>query len=172
MPYQDFTAVHSVLSESSRAVYDMGCKLHTLLVRNACTNPEEDGNKRINLLTRWPAMILDQVGTTEIDTNIRTLRDFDTANGICRVLLTQLLTSFRDENKDFRSGFKINNSIQRNLVHITTQIEELIFSSHGKSIDLNTQDGDSQSKTDVNEQIFSWAQRDYLLYWVKSAGSE
>ena len=120
MPYQDFTAVHSVLSESSRAVYDMGCKLHTLLLRNACTNPEEDGNKRINLLTRWPAMILDQVGLVDVDTNIRTLRDFDTANGICRVLITQLLGSLRDETKNFRSGFKVNNSVHRNLIHITT----------------------------------------------------
>lgn len=36
MPYQDFNLAHSVLSESSRAVYDMGCKLHTLLLKNAC----------------------------------------------------------------------------------------------------------------------------------------
>ena len=129
----------------------MGCKLHTLLIKNACTNPEEDGNKRINLLTRWPAMILDQVGINEIDTNIRTLRDFDTANGICRVLITQLLSSLRDETKNFRNGFKVNNSIQRNLVHITTQVEELIFSSHGKKIDLSAQNGESHTKTEVNE---------------------
>ena len=57
MPYQDFNLAHSVLSESSRAVYDMGCKLHTLLLKNACQNPEEVGFKRINLLSRWPAYI-------------------------------------------------------------------------------------------------------------------
>ena len=48
---------HSVMSESSRAVYDMGCKLHTLLLKNACLNPEEDGLKKVNLLTRLPALI-------------------------------------------------------------------------------------------------------------------
>jgi hypothetical protein len=65
-------------------------------------------------------MILDQVGLVDVDTNIRTLRDFDTANGICRVLITQLLGSLRDETKNFRSGFKVNNSVHRNLIHITT----------------------------------------------------
>ena len=64
MPYQDLIQIvarkntqQSVMSESSRAVYDMGCKLHTLLLKNACLNPEEDGFKKVNLLTRWPVII-------------------------------------------------------------------------------------------------------------------
>ena len=35
----------------------MGTKLHTLLLKNACTNPDdEDGFKKVNLLVRWPAV--------------------------------------------------------------------------------------------------------------------
>lgn len=57
MPYQDFSKSQTVLSDSSRAVYDMGCKLHTLLLKNACLDPEEVGFKRTNLLVRWPAFV-------------------------------------------------------------------------------------------------------------------
>ena len=172
MPYQDFTSMQSILSESSRAVYDMGCKLHTLLLRNACTNPEEDGFKKINLLTRWPAMIQEQIGSAEFDSNIRTLRDVDTANGISRVLLTQLLNSLRDETRHLRSGFKISNSVHRNLVHITLQVEELIFSSHGKKIDLSTYSTDIKNHSEVNESLFRWVQRDFLMYSSGSAESQ
>jgi hypothetical protein len=34
----------------------MGTKLHTLLLKNACSNEEDDGFKKVNLLTRWPAV--------------------------------------------------------------------------------------------------------------------
>jgi len=52
MPYQSERQ-----SESAKAVYEMGTKLHTLLLKNACTNPEEeDGFKKVNLLVRWPAV--------------------------------------------------------------------------------------------------------------------
>lgn len=57
MQYQDLTTRQSFLSDSSRAVYDMGCKLHTLLLKNACINPEEEAFKKINLLTRWPQVV-------------------------------------------------------------------------------------------------------------------
>ena len=33
----------------------MGCKLHTLLLKNSCVCPEEEeGFKKLNLLARWP----------------------------------------------------------------------------------------------------------------------
>ena len=52
MPYQSDRH-----TDSAKAVYDMGTKLHTLLLKNACTNPyEEDGFKKVNLLVRWPAV--------------------------------------------------------------------------------------------------------------------
>ena len=171
MPYQDFTSMQSILSESSRAVYDMGCKLHTLLLKNACTNPEEDGFKKINLLTRWPAMIQEQITSAEFDTNIRTPRDVDTANGISRVLLTQLINSLRDETRHLRSGFKISNSVHRNLVHITLQIEELILSSQCKKIDMSTYSTEMRNHSEVNESLFRWVQRDFLLYLSGSADS-
>ena len=39
----------------------MGCKLHTLLIRNSCTSPEEeDSYKKINLLTRWPTIVAEK----------------------------------------------------------------------------------------------------------------
>ena len=171
MPYQDFTSMQSILSESSRAVYDMGCKLHTLLLKNACANPEEDGFKKINLLTRWPAMIQEQIRSAEFDTSIRTLRDVDTANGISRVLLTQLISSLRDETRHLRGGFKISNSVHRNLVHITLQVEELILSSHGKKIDMSTYSTEMKNHSEVNESLFNWVQRDFLLYSSGSADS-
>jgi hypothetical protein len=54
MPYQDLSNSYMNLSGSSLAVYDMGCKLHTLLMKNACITPEEDAYKRINYVSRWP----------------------------------------------------------------------------------------------------------------------
>lgn len=52
MPYQSDRS-----TDSAKAVYDMGTKLHTLLLKNACINPEEeDGFKNVNLLVRWPAV--------------------------------------------------------------------------------------------------------------------
>jgi hypothetical protein len=38
----------------SRAVYDIGCKLHTVLLKNSCISPEEDAYKRLNYVSRWP----------------------------------------------------------------------------------------------------------------------
>ena len=103
MPYQDFDTAQSVLSESSRAVYDMGCKLHTLLLKTSCSNPEEFGFKRINLLSRWPAFILQrfqsQLGVEESDLAQYHCREFETANRVTRVLMTQLISSFREESK-------------------------------------------------------------------------
>jgi len=57
MGYQDLTNENTIQHDSSRAVYDMGCKLHTLLLKNVCTNPEEFGHKKVNLLTRWPSIV-------------------------------------------------------------------------------------------------------------------
>lgn len=37
LPYQQYLDDQD---ENNRAVYDMGCKLHTLLLTNSCLNPE------------------------------------------------------------------------------------------------------------------------------------
>ena len=58
MPYQDLASQYSNhLQGMSLAVYDIGCKLHSLLLKNACINPEEDAYKKINFLVRWPQII-------------------------------------------------------------------------------------------------------------------
>ena len=57
MPYQDLANKYQTLHGSSLAVYDIGCKLHTILLKNACTNSEEEAYKRINFVARWPTII-------------------------------------------------------------------------------------------------------------------
>lgn len=57
MPYQDLSNKYAKLEGSSIAVYDIGCKLHTLLLKNACINSEEEAYKKINFLSRWPAIL-------------------------------------------------------------------------------------------------------------------
>ena len=55
-------------------------------------------------------------------------RELETSNRVTRVLLTQLINSFREDSK--QGGFKLSNPVNRNLIHITMQVEELILSSH------------------------------------------
>ena len=73
------------LPESVRAVYDMGCKLHTLLLKNACTESdgaeEDEGLKKVNLLLRWPAI------AQEKGFNV------DTAHSLTRTLATNLISA-------------------------------------------------------------------------------
>jgi hypothetical protein len=57
MPYQDLANKYSKLEGSSLAVYDIGCKLHTLLLRNSCMSSEEEAYKKVNFLARWPNII-------------------------------------------------------------------------------------------------------------------
>ncbi len=67
---------YSQLQGSSLAVYDIGCKLHTLLLKNACSNSEEEAYKKINFVARWPLIVqmqLDQGGKE------RALKDVETA---------------------------------------------------------------------------------------------
>ena len=126
----------------------MGCKLHTLLLKNACQSPEQSGFKRINLLTRWPSFIhqrfLGQLGE-EIQNSASQYhsREFETANHVTRVLLTQLINSFREDQR--QGGFKLSNPVNRNLVHITMQVEELILSSHQRIPEYD-QTNDAQKK--------------------------
>jgi hypothetical protein len=51
------TASYSNLHGSALAVYDMGCKLHTLLLKTALLNPEEDAYKKLNFIARWPYVV-------------------------------------------------------------------------------------------------------------------
>ena len=66
------------------AVFDIGCKLHTLLLKNACTNSEEEAYKRINFLARWPMIVQQQV---EFGIKERNERDIDTAHKLTRGLM-------------------------------------------------------------------------------------
>ena len=60
----------------------MGTKLHTLLLKNACSNTEEDdGFKKVNLLTRWPAV------AKENGHNV------NTAHALVRTLTTSLVNA-------------------------------------------------------------------------------
>lgn len=60
----------------------MGTKLHTLLLKNACSNLEEDdGFKKVNLLTRWPAIAKEKG------------HNVDTAHALVRTLTTSLINA-------------------------------------------------------------------------------
>jgi hypothetical protein len=85
MPYQDMANKYSKLQGSALAVYDIGCKLHTILLKNACTNSEEEAYKKINFVARWPSILQAQMnqGIKE-----RSEVDVDTAHKLSRVLLT------------------------------------------------------------------------------------
>ncbi len=75
MPYQSDRS-----TDSAKAVYDMGTKLHTLLLKNACVNPdEEDGFKKVNLLIRWPAVAFEKGF------------DLNTAHNLARCLVNNLI---------------------------------------------------------------------------------
>ena len=102
------------LSDSARAVYDMGCKLHTLLLKNACTSEEDEGFKKVNLLSRWPAIAKEKGYRV------------DRAHSLVRALINGLVCALIPEHMECESNQK---SVPlRNLVHISLQVHELILS--------------------------------------------
>ena len=111
----------------SLAVYDIGCKLHSLLLKNACINPEEDAYKKINFLVRWPQIIEQQLAE---GVKSRTERDVETAHKLTRVLLIQLISSLKEEAVRQRPQISQTSPTWKNILHITQLVEELILSSH------------------------------------------
>ena len=75
LPYQYYIDEQD---ENCRAVYDMGCKLHTLLLTNSSLNPEYDTFKKLNFISRYPL---------SVDKEKRL-----TAEKLSRVLLINLIT--------------------------------------------------------------------------------
>ena len=76
LPYQQYIDEQD---ENCRAVYDMGCKLHTLLLTNSCINPEQEAFKKLNMISRYPLTVHPEKRTT--------------AEKLSRVLLINLLNS-------------------------------------------------------------------------------
>ena len=54
LPYQQYLETQD---ENCRAVYDMGIKLHTLLLTNSCLNPEQEAFKKLNMISRFPLTV-------------------------------------------------------------------------------------------------------------------
>ncbi len=84
----------------------MGCKLHTLLLKNSCVSPDEDGGfKKLNLLARWPAVLKH--------------KGFETkpAHELARCLIIQLANQLATISQ-----------AQKNLIHLTLLVHELILS--------------------------------------------
>jgi hypothetical protein len=48
---------YSKLQGSALAVFDIGCKLHTLLLKNACVSSDEEAYKKLNFVARWPSIL-------------------------------------------------------------------------------------------------------------------
>ena len=95
MPYQEILSKNQgKLSEQAMAVYDIGCKLHTNLLKNSCINSEEEAYKKINFVARWPQIVHNQV-TDKIKG--RQEKDVETAHILSRILICQLITHIKDE---------------------------------------------------------------------------
>ena len=85
----------------------MGSKLHTLLLKNSCVCPEEDeGFKKLNLLSRWPAVVAEKG------------YEVQSAHELCRSLIINLANTLGNVP-----------SATKNLTHLTLQVHELILSS-------------------------------------------
>lgn len=98
-------------SDQAKAVYDMGTKLHTLLLKNSCLGPEEDeGFKKLNLLARWPVVCQEK--------GIEVTLAHDLTNALI-IQLTSVLTNIP--------------SAIKNLTHLTLQVHELLLSSSDSS---------------------------------------
>mmetsp|Transcript_10521 Transcript_10521/g.10594 ORF Transcript_10521/g.10594 Transcript_10521/m.10594 type:complete len:194 (+) Transcript_10521:572-1153(+) len=160
MPYQDLSNSYSNLSGPSLAVYDMGCKLHTLLLKNSFINPEEEAYKRINYIARWPQIIAimkeGELGKARIS------REVDTANKLSRVLMTSLLSSLKEEIHKQKPSLTSENPAWKNIIHSTFIVEEMILGSSIK--DLNSDQKQFESARDVNSSLLKWIQKDILLY--------
>ena len=138
------------LQGTSLAVYDIGCKLHTLLLKNACTSAEEEGYKKLNFVARWPAIIHTQLSQGLKDRNER---DFDISNKLSRVLLTQLLSSLRDETCRMKPQIIKNLPVWQNIVYIIQLAEELMVGSLSREFaEYNSND----PSRDVNAHLFKW----------------
>ena len=88
-------------------------------------------------------------------------------------MLAQLIQSFREDLTRVGVGqFKLSNPNSKILVHITMQVEELIFSSHQKRFESVRKQAAAESNSEplgeVNESVFRWIQRDYLSYQLGS----
>lgn len=85
MPYEDMANKYARLQGSALAVYDIACKLHTVLLKIACINSEEEAYKKINFVARWPSIVQAQLSHGIKD---RCERDTDTSHKLSRVLIT------------------------------------------------------------------------------------
>ena len=105
----------------------MGCKLHTLLLKNSFTNPEEEAHKRINYIARWPQIVA-IIKEGELG-NARLSKEVDVANKLSRVLMTNLLSSLKDEIGKLKPSLASENPAWKNIVHSTLIVEEMILGS-------------------------------------------
>lgn len=143
LPYQYYIDEQD---ENCRAVYDMGCKLHTLLLTNSSLNPEYDTFKKLNFISRYPL---------SVDREKRL-----TAEKLSRVLLINLINSLNPFLQKFKEGQLQGSNKQRqpedqsdaemltawkNFAHIIQLSEEMIFTSNHR--EQNREDG-SQTEAD------------------------
>lgn len=87
-----------------------------------------------------------------------------TAHGLARSLLTNLIKQLKEEATRSRPQISLANSFYCNIVHITMQVEELILSSHSKSPTVLASEQNAKIHlSEVNESLFTWVQRGFLL---------
>lgn len=161
MPYQDMANKYSQLQGSALAVYDIGCKLHTVLLKIACINSEEEAYKKINFIARWPSIIQTQLSQGLKD---RSERDVETAHKLSRVLITSLISSLKDEISRQKPKTTGISPTWQNLLYISYLVEEMILGSHMKETQGNN---DLDIDMDLNGQpLLKWIQDEgYLLYY-------
>jgi hypothetical protein len=129
MTYQQYTDEQD---ESYRAVYDMGCKLHTLLLTNSCLNPEVEAFKKLNMVARYPLTIqLEKRVTAEKLSRVLLIDLIKYLQQNCDQLSLQLHNDL-PQMEDFED-LKVQESLMagwRNLTHLFQLCEEMIYTSN------------------------------------------
>ena len=129
LPYQILSNQES-LSGSSLAVWDMGCKLCTLLLKNFVLT-DEKAHKKLCYLVRYPAVLRNGplTLTEERRSPKRSPREVEAAEKLVRVLLAQLLACVADDAASCRPAPEF--PVWHNLVHVGFFLEELVLTAGG-----------------------------------------
>ena len=126
--------------------------MHTLLLRNACTSPEEEAYKKLNFLARWPLILHTQYKN---GLKNRTRENVETGQKLTRVLLTQLIGALKEDTMRNRPGKGV--VTWQNVAYIGGLVEEIVMGSLLQEEDNNSGDKDmADSGREFNVSILKW----------------
>jgi len=68
---------------------------------------------------------------------LRNIREVETANKLSRVLMTNLLTSIKEETSKIKPSINQENPTWTNIIHSTFLVEEMVFGSSQKQFNAS-----------------------------------